>query len=372
MKWFDFSYSEKRVFGLDIMRAYAILSVLYLHAYTILRGHFGIDKSFLKWYIVDGVSVFFVLSGFLIGGIIIDLATSEALNSLKDIIHFWQRRWLRTIPAYFFVLILNLFFCYAAEGKLPENTLSYFVFLQTFYHKVKHYFFFESWSLCVEEWFYFSIPLLFVLFHYISKSIKVSIALSIAVLMIYATFFRYYFYMNHFASFDAINFYRFATVNRLDSIAYGILGVMVFKYYPSFWAKIKYPALVIGIVLLIYNKFFGEQYNTFDFYNTVLIFTVEPLIALCFLPFLNDIKEIRYRIITQVVTRISIISYALYLLNAYTVKESLINILFKTFPFDISADTKVLLELYLFLILSFLLAHLLYAFVEKPFMAMRK
>ncbi|MDG1661044.1 MAG: hypothetical protein P8H40_06680 [Winogradskyella sp.] len=60
-----------------------------------------------------GVDIFFVLSGFLIGGIL--LRKLEAgQTSFSDLVRFWKRRWLRTFPNYFVVLIFkcdnNLFF----------------------------------------------------------------------------------------------------------------------------------------------------------------------------------------------------------------------------------------------------------------------
>lgn len=372
MKWFDYSYSKQRIFGLDIMRAYAILSVLYLHAYTIMRGHFGINKSVLKLNLIDGVSVFFVLSGFLIGGIILDIAQRDKWNTFGDILNFWKQRWLRTIPAYIFVLLINIYFSYSIYHYLPDNIYAYFLFLQTFYFKVKHYFFFESWSLCVEEWFYFFIPIFFVLFHYISKNVQLSLVFSALLLIVYSTFFRYYFFVNNYAFNDSINFYRFATVNRFDSIAFGILGVLIFRYYPVFWIKSKYIALSIGIFLIVWNKFYAENYNSFDLYNTVFIYTIEPLSALMFIPFLHDIKKGINPFLTSIITRISLISYSLYLLNAYTIKESLIKIILTKANFELSSDNLALLTLYLFYVLSFLLAHLLYAWVEKPFMEMRK
>ncbi len=64
--------NQSRVLGLDIMRSIAILLVVYGH------GVFMLPKSFKFYYLlpmpyIDGVSVFFVLSGFLIGGILLKI-----------------------------------------------------------------------------------------------------------------------------------------------------------------------------------------------------------------------------------------------------------------------------------------------------------
>ncbi|HYK45160.1 MAG TPA: acyltransferase family protein, partial [Parafilimonas sp.] len=58
---------NRRVYGLDIVRAVAILTVVYMHAILNL----GIP-ALLRYSIGDGVSIFFVLSGFLIGKILLN------------------------------------------------------------------------------------------------------------------------------------------------------------------------------------------------------------------------------------------------------------------------------------------------------------
>ena len=59
------SLDSPRVFGLDILRATAILLVLVTHGVYFFTGSW--DNFYLLKFFPDGVSVFFVLSGFLIG-----------------------------------------------------------------------------------------------------------------------------------------------------------------------------------------------------------------------------------------------------------------------------------------------------------------
>jgi peptidoglycan/LPS O-acetylase OafA/YrhL len=71
--------------------------VVYVHSAGMLAmtGH-----DFLpSW--LDGVELFFVLSGFLIGGLLIDI--SDRQPSLRAWLIFMIRRWMRTLPAYFVV-----------------------------------------------------------------------------------------------------------------------------------------------------------------------------------------------------------------------------------------------------------------------------
>ena len=58
----------------------------------------------LAKYGTDGVTIFFVLSGFLIGRILI--RTFGAGASVSSLTTFWVRRWFRTLPAYFVTLLM--------------------------------------------------------------------------------------------------------------------------------------------------------------------------------------------------------------------------------------------------------------------------
>ena len=64
---------SKRIFGLDIMRAVAILLVVFSHALWIVPEKTGIIPDLLSLSGVIGVEIFFVLSGFLIGRIVYNI-----------------------------------------------------------------------------------------------------------------------------------------------------------------------------------------------------------------------------------------------------------------------------------------------------------
>jgi len=109
---------HQRVFGLDVMRSIAILIVVFGHSFLLLEPWHGevlpianISVGLLMNTLIngfDGVDLFFVLSGFLIGSIFIRIVEKSDGLQPKIILDFWKRRWIRTIPAYLVVLILNL------------------------------------------------------------------------------------------------------------------------------------------------------------------------------------------------------------------------------------------------------------------------
>ena len=97
---------SRRIFGIDLIRAIAILNVLIGH------GSFILDKANtdFPWIrLISGVELFFVLSGFMIGGIIIKSFEKNPEYGIKDISNFLKRRWFRTLPNYYLILIINIF-----------------------------------------------------------------------------------------------------------------------------------------------------------------------------------------------------------------------------------------------------------------------
>ena len=93
---------------LDALRCFAVLGVLITHFWQPdpIPGPLGqIDLGFV------GVRLFFVLSGFLITGILLnnrERARSVGLNPLVVLRQFYARRFLRIFPIYYLVVFLGL------------------------------------------------------------------------------------------------------------------------------------------------------------------------------------------------------------------------------------------------------------------------
>ncbi|MFZ5483272.1 MAG: acyltransferase family protein [Pseudomonadota bacterium] len=142
---------------LDVCRGLAILLVLLSHGRVFLRGEFPWTEL-LRFGGFLGVELFFVLSGFLIGGILIRQARSGTPHWLRV---FYLRRWFRTLPNYYLFVLINIGLVTLAirPGDLSV-VWQYLVFVQNLFwpHPL---FFPEAWSLAVEEMFYLLFPALF-------------------------------------------------------------------------------------------------------------------------------------------------------------------------------------------------------------------
>ena len=140
--------ASRRNFGLDLLRALAVSMVV--------LGHYC-DYPFrsLGGY---GVSIFFALSGYLIGAILARQFAGGAHVSWDDLVIFWQRRWYRTLPNYALSLVAFALLAALSIG-LVRQAWEYVFFVQNLAWPVPGFFVY-SWSLAVEEWFYLLFPLL--------------------------------------------------------------------------------------------------------------------------------------------------------------------------------------------------------------------
>jgi peptidoglycan/LPS O-acetylase OafA/YrhL len=166
----DFS---RRIPELDGIRGLAILLVLFYH-YVICTAQLAPGSALayahalagLTW---SGVDLFFVLSGLLIGGILLDARESPTYFGT-----FYARRFFRIVPlwlvacaGYWIVLLGAPALGGGATGWLlgdPAPWYSYLTFTQNFWMAARNAFgpqwLAVSWSLAVEEQFYLTLPLL--------------------------------------------------------------------------------------------------------------------------------------------------------------------------------------------------------------------
>jgi peptidoglycan/LPS O-acetylase OafA/YrhL len=140
---------------LDSLRGVAILLVVFYHGFfwsNGLTGLSGIAKLFVNLTRVGwlGVNLFFVLSGFLITGILADSKTKEHYYR-----RFYVRRALRILPA-FYALLLVL--CFIPSQNKTYLILSFFYLSNLASPLGVPMTYTMLWSLAVEEHFYFVWP----------------------------------------------------------------------------------------------------------------------------------------------------------------------------------------------------------------------
>lgn len=166
--------------ALDGMRAFACAAIVFFHC-TLFSGVFavkdpGFEMRALRYAgnaLWTGVDIFFVLSGFLIGRILLaDLAGDGSLRFGR----FYTRRSFRIFPAYYLVLVTALFVLAPFDvahfrsylafigvrdlTALREGAWPNFLYLNNYIEPSGGDVMTWGWSLCVEEHFYLLLPAL--------------------------------------------------------------------------------------------------------------------------------------------------------------------------------------------------------------------
>jgi peptidoglycan/LPS O-acetylase OafA/YrhL len=368
--------THSRIFGLDILRACAIMTVVIGHGTYLLPSNLSKICSHIFGY--DGVSIFFVLSGFLIGGILIK--TLEKKRGQKRVLlNFWIRRWFRTIPPYFLILTILLIshLLFAKGFSFSKNSpLNFFTFTQNLFYRHPD-FFPEAWSLPIEEWFYLLIPPIILVFIFFKRSVKTSVLCTALSILIVITLFRFYRYSNipvetlpDFSLEEWDLQFRKQVITRLDSLMFGMIGAFLQYYYREYWLKYKKTLLCLGVLLFVINKFFIDpSISIGSLYNCVFSFSVTSFATLLLLPFLSDFKTYKNGFIQKSITTISLISYSMYLVNLSLVQLLILNHI----PWDIIPNRYIMggtrYLLYWFLTIS--LSMTIYKYFEVPTMNLR-
>ncbi len=180
--------------ALDGLRAIAVIMVFF--------QHYGAGKAFLFGWGWTGVDIFFVLSGFLITGILYD--SQQKPHRYRD---FYIRRTLRIFPLYYFVWIVILLMTpfalwqwnwrwalwpvylgnYARFFFLRQPGNPYRFDMITFGPRVSgwfgypvHFYIGHFWSLCVEEQFYLMWP--FVVYQVRKRETLMKICIGVIIL----------------------------------------------------------------------------------------------------------------------------------------------------------------------------------------------
>ncbi|HEX9199670.1 MAG TPA: acyltransferase [Acidobacteriaceae bacterium] len=228
----------------DGLRGIAILAVVLYHCHPRFQGTFL--EPFIVWGWC-GVSLFFVLSGFLITGIILDASTAPHFYKA-----FFARRFLRIWPVYWMLLFLFYgFFPLVFRGPratFHDITAAPWIFLLLFVQNLWHISLpgaiGPTWSLAIEQQFYiFWTP--------IARRLPSRWLIPMAAAMLATSPLVRYFYGDRFSPTH--------TLTHLDGLAIGSLiaiALRVTSWSPAAWKWISRAALAAGasgVVLMLHQ-----------------------------------------------------------------------------------------------------------------------
>ncbi|WED21981.1 acyltransferase [Vibrio sp. JC009] len=335
---------------LDGLRTLAVIAVITYHANIQIGGTPLFPGGFL------GVDIFFVLSGYLITGILRDKLEKEHF-SFAD---FYLRRAKRIIPVMLLVLLVTSVVAY--QVLLPTDLVEYAHSLKSAAYFASNYHFYaedsyvaaasiykpllHTWSLAVEWQFYMLYPVL-VWFCYRYFPNRLFIILVACAVLSFA-YSQWMVIQDHdFA------FYMLPT-RAWELIAGGLITFIqrekLFKLCSSTQANI---AVLLSLVLMLTGLCFFDHFILHPSYLTLI-----PVLGTClFIAFTNESSLISQIFRLRPIVYIGLISYSLYLWHQP---------LFVFFRI-IKHDYFRLEQFILLLVISIVLAALSHKFVEAPF-----
>jgi len=338
---------NRRLPALDGVRGVAILLVI-LHNQAGRYPSLHLQSLFANGWM--GVDLFFVLSGFLITGILVD--TRESEGYLKN---FYARRCLRIWPLYYSLLVF-MFVLVPLLRPSEAHTVfdrsspwwAYPLFLQNFLVPSPTAATGPlgiTWSLAIEEQFYLVWPWVV---RYCSSAQVRGIALAVISL---SPPLRLYLSLHHVDIYPNV-------FCRLDGLMLGALLALVVRsdtFLPSKLMKHAWMALFIAAPLALVTEALNARWIAFSF-------TALASASFVYLSLFSEQRWLRVALTNRFMVYTGTISYGLYLLHKI--------------PFDMAQSLHValypFLALPLLLAAGYALAALSWNLLEKPFLRLKR
>ena len=326
---------------IDGLRALAVIPVILFHAgFELFSGGFV------------GVDVFFVISGYLITSLLIE----DIENKRFSILHFYERRARRILPALFFVMFVCVPFAWillqdAALAKFGNGLMGVSLFLSNVVFWRGQGYFDESaelnpilhtWSLAVEEQYYLLFPIFLILAWRFGKNRVFWMIVVMATISLLLSEWGW-------RKEATANFYL-APTRAWELFAGSIAAFIVQKQGVQ---KNNLLAL-FGLTAIIFSIFFYDETTPFP-----SVYALVPVIGVVLLILYADKETIAAQFLSnKVLVGIGLISYSAYLWHQ------------PLFAFFRVYSNQIELDLYFSLGLvssTFVIAYLSWRFVEKPF-----
>jgi peptidoglycan/LPS O-acetylase OafA/YrhL len=338
---------ERRIPQLDAVRGIAILIVM---AHNISLKYPALQSDWLFANGWMGVDLFFVLSGFLITGILLDTKTSA--NYFKN---FYVRRILRIWPLYFallfFMFVMVRFISHSEFETVIQTSSPWWafpLFLQNFLLPISTNAagpLAVTWSLAIEEQFYLVWPLVvrFCAPHALQRLAIAEICISPAL--------RYYLALHH------VNLYT-NVFCRLDGLMAGALLALLIRRVDFAPAKLLtrfWILLIVAAPLAFLAADLRAQWIVFTF-------TAAASAALLYVALFSPQKWLQAIMTNRFLIYSGLISYGLYLLHKIPFG----------FVQTLHLDRHPLLPFPFIFVMSYVLAALSWNLLEKPILNLKR
>lgn len=358
----------KHFAGLDHLRAFAI-SFVFIYHYRIFKHPEWIDTiGSFGW---TGVDLFFVLSGYLISSQLFAQIGNNEQISFRE---FFIKRFFRIIPAYLTVLALYFLVPDFREREALPPLWKFLTFTQNIgLHLKDRGTFSHAWSLCIEEQFYFLLPIILIM---LVRWKALKIGPWLLGILFTAGFvirlFCWFAILKPVMGADDywVTWYRwmyYPTFTRLDGLLTGVTIAAVFQFLPVIKQKIMALGnrlLLIGLVLLTGAWFLCEDPATF--YASIFGF---PLIAIGYGAMVAGAvseNSFLYKKKLRFTATLAMLSYGIYLSHKGVIH------LTQLWVGNMGIEQNSTVMFIICMITCVLAALLLNRIIEKPFLKLRQ
>jgi peptidoglycan/LPS O-acetylase OafA/YrhL len=326
---------NKYFYSLDLFRGFCGygVAICHLHAFIYQNAH-------MEYLSLLFVEFFFVLSGFVLYPQLV-----KVLENKKNLIIFYKRRWLRTLPLYVIMLLIVS----ALLGKLLSGDFFKYLFfiqkvvpnfLNTDYYPI-------AWSLSIEEFFYLLFPIIILMFNK-NNFIKNTVIIFLSIFIIK------YFLSPYIES----QFFRIGTILRFDAILLGFLLRHFFSYIEKF--KISIISLFILTFILFYvskESFVSSQSQHEMKYLFIIVLQILSVLFLIIFTYIEPLMKNNFlRNFSLLVSKQTYSIYLMHIILIYLLGKIQLSIIITNFIYIISL---------------FILSFLIFNFIEKPLLALR-
>ncbi len=235
------THHEQRLVALDGLRG--LMTILVVISHYFAEVPHGVAALMLGWLAVD---MFFVLSGFLVGRLILDKQHNDNFFTV-----FYARRVFRTLPIYFVCLIVNavLLSVFTGQWVNADAALpiwSYFVFVQNFFMAATNgagaHWLAPTWTLAVEEHFYLLVPALFFV---VPRKRIAGVLVALAAAAVASRVLTVALLGEHATLAASV-----LLPNRADVLIMGLLAAVAIRSAKVPWGRLDLPVRIAPIVLL--------------------------------------------------------------------------------------------------------------------------
>ncbi len=375
---------DNRFASLHGLRTLAILSVIQFHVTWIFAGENSIHLN--PWFQVFslklffGMDLFFVLSGFLIGTLILHAQNTHPIPGTQRVGRFYLRRMFRTFPPYFVVLL-------GLVASTPMSThqwlnLPYeFAFLTNWrsLHRPDIVMFW-GWSLSLEEQFYLVAPLLFWALYKV-RSVRAQLWI-LGALWVSALCIRLSIFFQHKPWVDLLLYgaLYFRTPTRFDTLICGIALAVTERHYGArLQTWLQHPrhramlALLAGtcLWLLMEPDLFGPEH--IQLMHVFAWGTVTSVMWFAFLLLLLHGDGLMKRLLSAPVFRYAAtLGYGVYLVHIPILDRVIVPAAVRLQSQDTPALILWLGGMGAVCMISWSLAYGMHLLIEKPVLRLRK